>query len=124
MNYIPVNKTVLRYQYTEIFKALNMETETTDKFQELEKDIQELNSLVELTFISHQYSDIDEFLQAVKGFIYRYVENCSVCFLYKDNYNVLRNTSDDSYDVQINLYEEDLCTDLIKFLEDKNCYNI
>ncbi len=103
---------------------MDTEIKTTDKFQELENDIQELNSLVELTFISNQYSDIDEFLAAVKSFISKHIKNSNVHFLYSDLNNVLRSTSGDEYQIHINPLEDDIYTDLLKFPQENQCYKI
>ncbi len=62
-------------------------TNNPNKFTELENDIKELNSLMELSFISHQYNDVDELLSAVKVFISKNTSVHDVSFFYCDLVN-------------------------------------
>ena len=65
-----------------------MDKVSSKKLQSLEKDIEHLNSLIELSFISHQYSEISDFLVVLQEYISKVLPSFSVVFLYSAGNNV------------------------------------
>ena len=53
-----------------------------ERISVLEKSIEQLNSLMELSFISNQYSEIGEFLNVLQTYIQKTVPEINIQFLY------------------------------------------
>lgn len=88
-----------------------MDISTESKFNLLANDIQQLNSLIELTFLSNQYSNVKEFLNALKSFIFEKAPHIKLDFGYCDLNGIIRNPDSAGPEFcldtnRINLYEE------------------